>query len=265
MRAMSETAREDSAAGVQEWRRDGKAPERDQVADREVARSVARARLLATLGASVVHDLANRVGVFLGFAEATAVQLPAGQATPLLRSAEAARDSLALLRSVARLLDVDPRGVERIGLRAVATEGVRLLRKHAEHGGATLAVRTGDEVFVRAEFADLLHALAAVLLFVAPRSAGELALDIVREPADRPRATVRIVARGPAGPFAALAAVLLGADEDGRGPASRRLEGGTAALVLAQATLRRFGGDVEVAHDGDLHIVRLWLPEAVRR
>ncbi len=220
-----------------------------------------RLRLLAALGGSVVHELANRLSAASGFAEDLQTKVDPVARAPLDRSLAAARESLALLRVVVRLLDRQPRDLVPVALRAVAEEAALLVRKHAAGSATAIEVVPGPDACVRVGRAELLQAIATGILF-ALRSHGEgpLRLTLVERRSARAAIGLSIGDRGELPQYAALAAALAAAPTDAA-VALRRVIGGADSLLALALVLRRHGGDlaVECAAPPQRALV-LWLP-----
>ncbi len=227
----------------------------DQRADYE------RWRLIAALGGGIVHELANRIGMTVGFADEVVQQLPTPAVAQFERGLTAARESLSLLRTVQRLMERAPDAGAVVSLDAVLAEAIRLLQKHAVRSGLKVELGSGEAAMrVRMPWAELLQSISTAVLFAANSGSRRLSLAAIRLPNGRARACVQIRADGPMAPFAALAAALRSGGDPV--PALRQAAGGPDALVVVTALLRRHGGDlrVETAGDGDRTLC-LCLPE----
>ncbi len=206
---------------------------------------IERARLLATLGGSLVHEVANRIGALTALVEAFGPSLPANEQRELESVAASTRASLSLLRRVVQLLDRGARSVAPTSLVTAVREAAALLARHAQRqSGATIAVHADGDPIVRADSGELLQVLATALLFVQRHGHGG-PIDVIVHGATtvRPRASVRMVTTGDATAYGALATALAG-DVQSCVPGLLAAVGGTDAMVFAVAMLRRWGGDL---------------------
>lgn len=241
------------------------APEHDAPVDAEerlaaLQRATGRVRLLGAVAGGVVHELANRLGAVLGYAEHLAARLDGPDREQLAALVGAAGESASLLRTVVQMLEPGrPAGI--VALPALCADAVALLHKHGARGGRVVQLEappSGDRPRVRAVLADALHAVVASLLFAVRTGSGPLDVAVERRPGRAP-ACIRIRDRGGPEPLLALAA-LLGAPAAGQGAVHAAVPDGGADLVAAAFWLRRCGGDLEacVLPGGERELVLRW-------
>jgi signal transduction histidine kinase len=229
----------------------------------ETAPALARSRLLGALAGSIVHELANRLSIVVGFGDLLELQLQPAERERLQGMLAGAQESLRLLRSMVQLLDRSPRTGVPTPLLEPVQEAVELLRKHAQRLGRTPSVvDAGSALAVRCVPAEAVQAIATAAMPLLRTGTGPLQIAVVRTVADGRRcACVHIVDSGDAAVVGHLQR-LLAADPAGVEAARRAVPGSGDLLVIAFA-LRRAGGDLlaRTLDDGARRVELRW-PEA---
>jgi signal transduction histidine kinase len=217
----------------------------------ETAPALARSGMLGALAGSIVHELANRLSIVVGFGDLLELQLQPAERERLQGMLAGVQESLRLLRSMVQLLDRSPRASVPTPLAESVQEAVELLGKHAQRLGRALSVvDAGSSLLVRCVPAEAVQAIAAAALPLLRTGTGPLQFAVVRSVADgRNCGCVHIVDRGDAAVVRHLQQ-LLAADPAGVEAARRALPGSGDLLVMVFG-LRRTGGDLLARIDDD--------------
>lgn len=207
-----------------------------------------RARSLAGIAHSIVHDLGNMLNATVGLCESLQTAGSAEDRAYLANVIQGTRQGAELLRTLARQLHSSPRQSSHFDLDAQVAQVLLVCQKHAVHQGRELQRQPSAPVFVRGVAEDLEYALLQGLLraLESAPSAGPVVIGVGGR-----------VASCVGGRERRFGVVRLGTGAEWIGEIA-------GDLLRAAMLLRCSGGDLSVERIDGAQWLQLELPEAVR-